>query len=405
VAILYHSGRVLISPSDETLGILTRDAFETPRVIPKVLAIIEAFAISKAIRAVEDPLDRDIDAPEPEPQLYDVSQILTQSSKRVLTAIPSRRSESPSNSCSDEEVEHRYNGLSTNEAVPCIRHTSNVRSDTSESDITELEESDAKEIASKEKRKRHGIPAVCRGVLWVINTTGCVRGAFLLQFDELSLARLRLDVTSTSPLPCCDRHTDVSDDAIPEALRRLLPPSDEIASQTPPASDHANPDLVNHEDNFIDDIRSVHTVTRRGGASWAKKDAIFDVLHNLRETVWQETARYGIYTPYTASVLLPDDIILAIARKCDTVASAEDVDAVLAQTQHAGKPRPLGEIDSQRIYTTLLKAKVLQTHKANDDRMWLRMHRYMVTEGGEDHTRSQAWWPLYLIERQNELRA
>ena len=89
MAILYHSGRVLISPSDETLGILTRDAFETPRVIPKVLAIIEAFAISKAIRAVEDPLDRDIDAPEPEPQLYDVSQILTQSSKRVLTAIPS----------------------------------------------------------------------------------------------------------------------------------------------------------------------------------------------------------------------------------------------------------------------------------------------------------------------------
>ena len=75
--------------------------------------------------------------------------------------------------------------------------------------------------------------------------------------------------------------------------------------------------------------------------------------YNLCETVWHHTARFGVFTPYTASALLPDNVILAIARRCDTIVSADDIDGLLAYLQRIGKAQPIHNISSQQIFETI----------------------------------------------------
>jgi len=141
---------------------------------------------------------------------------------------------------------------------------------------------------------------------------------------------------------------------MPVKLRMLLPPVvPGILSETN-VDDVSLEDKANHMETLKEDFISAFPV-RQGNASWAKKDAIFDVLHALRETAWRDNAVYGVFTPYTASALLPDEVILAIARRCDMIQTTEDIDAVLVHyTQRSSKSHPLIGIVSQRIFQTLL---------------------------------------------------
>lgn len=356
MAILYLSGGMLLSPTDDSLGILTRDVFKTPRLIPRVLNVIEAFATAKPTGPMKDPLDRDIEAPEPELDLYNIDDLFMPSSMGLHGLAEGYTGDNSSNSQVEEEDEYRIEGLNTEDAAWQSGAASEKGSDTVESDRSDISDVEGlndnhTKLSTTRTRsgKKRGVPAVCRGVLWAINTRGCIRGTFLLQFDEPQLNMSRLDISLRGGYPCCDRHTDVSDKMIPEMLRKLLPPAEGGISLVPSATVTEHTD---HADISKDDGQSVRTV-KQGNAIWAKKDAIFDVLSELHETVWRETACFGAFTPYTASALLPDDVILAIARRCDTITSPEDVDKVLTQSRHIGKSRPLPGIDSERIYITI----------------------------------------------------
>lgn len=351
LAILYHSARTLISPSDKVLGILTQNPFQSRDIVPKALAAIEDFATSKALKPVEDPLDRDLEPSEPEPELYKIDHLLEPQHPDQHSSIGLGNCDSDSES--DDGAGYNYGGTTTEQAAGPTRTIIEAESDsdTQGSGVSDAEGSKNHGLESNSTRKpakMRGLPAVCRGVLWVINTTGCIRGTFLAQFDEPHLDWTRLDVNSNllHPVACCDRHTNINDAAIPEPLRRLLPPPE---AAIPPA-----PSVVNSEDHttVIDDGRSVYTVGH-SNTSWTKKDAIFDALYKLRETVWHHTARFGVFTPYTASALLPDNVILAIARRCDTIVSTDDIDRLLAYLQWIGKTQPVHNISSQQIFETI----------------------------------------------------
>jgi hypothetical protein len=342
--------------------ILTGDAFHEPATIPKILDLIEGFATSKIpTNEAHNPLDRDIKPPTPKPQLYDITDLFTSSINHTLhddrletQTIQDNNSDSDVNSSNELE----FAGTGTEGVAHRVRAVSQGSSDLSmgeDSDRSDVEGQQEEPLDRTRYRpgKKRGPPAVCRGVLWAINTTGCIRGTFLLQFDEPYMDRTKLNIRSKLHYPCCDRHTHISDNTIPVELQMLLPrvrPETQSESNTDGCSLRGK---ANHTETLMEDSIPAFPV-RQGNASWAKKDAIFDVLHTLRETVWRDNAVYGIITPYTASALLPDEVILAIARQCDTIRTTDDIDTVLVHyMQRGSKSHPLPGIDSQRIFETL----------------------------------------------------
>ncbi|KAA8893349.1 hypothetical protein FN846DRAFT_896059 [Sphaerosporella brunnea] len=56
--------------------------------------------------------------------------------------------------------------------------------------------------------KSTAVPKVCRLLLWIINTSGCIQECFLRYFDEAGFNSKRYSLDQLDmPTPCCDWHT------------------------------------------------------------------------------------------------------------------------------------------------------------------------------------------------------
>ena len=194
------------------------------------------------------------------PELYEIDHLLEPQHPDQHSSIGLANCNSDSES--DDGAGYDYGGTTTEpgEEPTCTIIEATSDSDTQGSSVSDIEGSRNHNLESKSTQKRaktRGLPAVCRGVLWVINTTGCIRGTFLVQFDEPHLEWARLDVNSNllHPVAYCDRHTNIKDEAVPESLRRLLPPPEEAISPAP--------SVINFEEHttVVDDGRSVYTAT------------------------------------------------------------------------------------------------------------------------------------------------
>jgi superfamily II DNA/RNA helicase len=368
VAILYHTKRALIRPSDDAVSRLRADPAEAPQEVPAILAMIEAYATSKTPqKPAKDPLDYDIVRPEPEPELYDITGLLPESTDENGDRIPSSPAESPTrssalralslagDSLSEVDVRSRYApedesdssaGSSASSISAGSKSTQEHEPDDEPSDC-EGDEVYGSGSECNRGQKSRNIPAVCRGVLWTINTTGCVRGTFLLQFDEIGLNLADLDVSNALDprYPCCDRHTHPSDASIPEELRVLLPPDDKEDE-----SDHGN-----ETDKTTDIEMKPNPKSSKKVASWAKRDVIYKTLYNLRDTVWQElvSTRHGIFTPYTPRSILPEEIIAVLARNCDSINTVSDIEDMLTSVPGVNVDRDLRWISVERMFEVI----------------------------------------------------
>jgi superfamily II DNA helicase RecQ len=78
VAVMYHTKRALIKPTSDPISMLRRDPADSPQDVPAILALIQAYATTNsARRIVVDPVDVDILQPEPQPELYDITGLLS----------------------------------------------------------------------------------------------------------------------------------------------------------------------------------------------------------------------------------------------------------------------------------------------------------------------------------------
>jgi hypothetical protein len=340
VAILYHTKHALIKPTGDPISKLRSDPAESPQDVPSILALIQAYATSKtAQKTVVDPVDIDMMPPEPEPELYDITGLLSDAR--------------PSDSGSEEET---MNDISVDAAsVPSESSSDSECSEPDDkSDISPPSDCEGDEVYGSDsdgaqRSNKRGLPAVCRGVLWAINTTGCVRGTLLLQFDEVSLSMADLDISEVldPQYPCCDRHTHTSDTALPHEVRVLLP-RDDILEQTESEDDDSGT-----SDAEVGTANGANISGRV--ATWAKREPIYSVLYALRQTVWREqfSASYSIFTPYTPGSILSEQVIAVLARKCEAIHSESDVLSALEGAPGISIDRDLKWISAARLFEAI----------------------------------------------------
>jgi superfamily II DNA/RNA helicase len=345
VAILYHTKNALVAPTSDPISRLRTDPAEAPEDVQAILDMIESYATSKTSatrKPAVDPVDVDLTQPTPAPELYDVTGLLGPRSSSSDSSISESDEEESNISDVNTQIEHMSSSGSSYHGSQGSLEPQNDQED-------ELSDCEGHEVYGSEpddtqRRNKRGLPAVCRGVLWAINTTGCVRGVFLLQFDEVGLSPSDLDVAAlVDPnYPCCDRHTHPSDAAIPPAVRVLLPRDIEDELTESDGSTTSDEDEVNP---------NAHT----GVASWNKRDAIHGVLYALRKTVWRELfgSTYGIFTPYTPKSLLSDQLIAVLGRKCHSIHQESDILSVLAGVTGIIIERDLKWISAARLFEAI----------------------------------------------------
>jgi hypothetical protein len=163
--------------------------------------------------------------------------------------------------------------------------------------------------------KSTAVPTICRLLLWIVNTSGCIRECFLRYFDEAGFdsAQYRLD-RPDMPTPCCDRHTPF--DQLPLEYARLMP--EYLGS--PGSSQPHQPGIDDHTVGIASSSglpagsppstpRGVPTPTVEQSA------AIQGSLRAFRRCVWNDLGLVGQYSIYPSHKLLSDDRIRILTNK------------------------------------------------------------------------------------------
>ncbi|KAA8893178.1 hypothetical protein FN846DRAFT_896210 [Sphaerosporella brunnea] len=164
--------------------------------------------------------------------------------------------------------------------------------------------SDDLSSASRMKRSSDKLPSLCRMLMWMVNTNGCIREAFMRYFDEAHFSTS--DCEPSHNFPCCDRHTPYQD--LPATFHRLVP----VQQGQPEAGDElhefhlADPDVEQTE---------VSSAGKRKPLNYTQKTAVVHVLQALRAKIWQELQLGGLYSPFPSYTLIPDQDIWILSTK------------------------------------------------------------------------------------------
>jgi superfamily II DNA/RNA helicase len=201
-----------------------------------------------------------------------------------------------------------------------------------EGDILAVQEDhDDHHESSNSKR----MAAVCRMILWLANTPGCIRECMMRYLDEADFREDNYAFPALLDRPCCDRHSQ--HDRLADELRILLPeyifhektasaPAENSASGT--ESDAGNP--------------------RIGQLSAAQSKAIKEHLRGLRRRIWSDLGMLDLFSPYPSYHLLSDEAINTLAKKSAAIISGSTtVMAVLDIDAAAVAPDPLARYTNE----------------------------------------------------------
>jgi superfamily II DNA/RNA helicase len=183
------------------------------------------------------------------------------------------------------------------------------------------QDDNVEDAAPKGKRP----PAVCRMVLWLANTPGCIRECMLRYLDEADFDSDYYAFPTPADRPCCDRHTAA--DCVEEDLAKLLP------------------EYVFHPQRDSSRSPSSHQrerADRLSQPSYEQMTAIEEHLRLLRRRIWVELGLVTMYCPYPSFQLLSDDAIKHLAKKSAFIlAGTLEVKTILEIETDITAPDPL----------------------------------------------------------------
>jgi superfamily II DNA/RNA helicase len=168
---------------------------------------------------------------------------------------------------------------------------------------------------SQTTRQYAKLPSLCRMLMWMVNTNGCIREALMRYFDEAQFSSSAY--TPSHYFPCCDRHTPYED--LSASFRRLLP--------VPPDQLEATNEL--HEFTLPDsdfDTEEIPAASQRKQKplDHPQKTAVVHALQTLRADVWKELQLGGLYSPFSSYTLISDEDIRILSTKAPYILDAPD---------------------------------------------------------------------------------
>jgi hypothetical protein len=180
-------------------------------------------------------------------------------------------------------------------------------------DETPGDNSDGPSSGSSKKRHSDKLPSLCRMLMWIVNTKGCLREAFMRYFDEAHFSVS--DCEPSHSFPCCDRHTGYQD--LPAPFRRLVP-VDQGAQE---ASDDSELDDSGLADS---DAAEPNARCKQKPLDNHQKAAVVDALRGLRAEIWQEAQLGGLYSPFSSYTLVSDQDIWILSTKAPYILDAPE---------------------------------------------------------------------------------
>jgi superfamily II DNA/RNA helicase len=149
--------------------------------------------------------------------------------------------------------------------------------------------------------KGQRLTSVCRMLLWLANTPGCLRECMMRYLDEADFDGDHYAFPTPADRPCCDRHT--ATDSIEADLAKLLPefvfrPSND---RTPSPSSQSEPD------------------ERPSQPSYEQISAIQGQLRLLRRRIWSELGLVTRFSPCPSYQLLSDEAVKRLSQKSASI--------------------------------------------------------------------------------------
>jgi superfamily II DNA/RNA helicase len=199
-------------------------------------------------------------------------------------------------------------------------------------DVQPLHNEDLEEAPAATNDKRH--LGICRMILWLVNTQGCIRECMMRYLDEANFQEADYAFPTVPEKPCCDRHTPSN--LVNDELHQLLPEYIFGASKI---------DNVSRSDGNSDrasDSASHHHTPKLPEPSSKQIDAIQTQLRQLRRDIWRALGLMSHYSPYPSFQLLSEEAITMLAKKsASIVAGASDILDLLDIDRNAPAPDPL----------------------------------------------------------------
>jgi hypothetical protein len=149
------------------------------------------------------------------------------------------------------------------------------------------------------------LTAVCRMVLWMANTPGCLRECMMRYLDEAHFDDNNYAFPTPRDRPCCDRHTPT--DSVDQALEKLLP--DYVFRPRDNASQSLSSDSEWEREE------------RLPQPSHEQITAIHEQLRLLRRRIWVELGLVTMFSPYPSYQLLSDEAIRRLGKRSASILS------------------------------------------------------------------------------------
>jgi hypothetical protein len=158
--------------------------------------------------------------------------------------------------------------------------------------------------------KSRAVPMLCRLILWIVNTSGCIRECFLRYFDEAGFDGARYSLTGVDrlPTPCCDRHTPF--DQLPMEYAQLMPEYHHPITASSSTLDASQAQAT------IDGPSKRCPVLR---PTAQQSTAIAQELRSYRRSIWNASDLGGPYSIYPSYKLLSEQQIQALVKQAGQI--------------------------------------------------------------------------------------
>jgi hypothetical protein len=158
--------------------------------------------------------------------------------------------------------------------------------------------------------KSKAVPMLCRLILWIVNTSGCIRECFLRYFDEAGFDGRRYSLTGPDRLstPCCDRHTPF--ERLPMEYAQLMPEYHGLISDSSDMRDGSQAAATI-------DRPSNHVPVKR--PTTQQSAAVEEALRSYRRRIWNASGLGGPYSIYPSYKLLSEQRIQTLAKQCGQI--------------------------------------------------------------------------------------
>jgi hypothetical protein len=186
---------------------------------------------------------------------------------------------------------------------------SDVTSETGDNQILEASVYDSNDPSGAEPRRGSGgVPDTCRVMLWIMNTSGCIREYYMRYLDEANFAPTMGEPRS----PCCDRCTGFEN--LDPRLGQMLPDHEasKIMGENSP-DNFGTPEALGVPAEHDPDVRG-QTQSGKYRVSTDQSAAIVAALRKLRREIWREMGLLDFWSSYTSSQLLSEEHIMTLAK-------------------------------------------------------------------------------------------